>query len=379
MGLVPDKTITKIWRALPAQFGSVIGEEAKLAEPTLAREWSPDGARYFAELELVEPRSAKLYMVFDLALAIACAGRLMVRPAGAIRDNVASKTFDGDDLDAMGECVNTFCAAVNEGIRNVLGDEYRVVFRAGTREAPAVEGLGPLAVASAELVLGELARGTLELVVPEAAFTAAHDGEDDDDDDDDDGDDDDDDAADDDASADDDDAGGGPSGRKRKAKGKAGKKSKRGGKGKAGARGEAEGDGPLLTAEELAAIREATQGGLRGATMIVAPQEAHRSAWREQLGELGVELEFVADQHQLLARCRERAVDAVVIDADACPAGGLALLAALRGRPGAPARRIVVASQPTRTHLVACLGGGASEYLCRPLDRATLMRVIGAG
>ena len=111
--------------------------------------------------------------------------------------------------------------------------------------------------------------------------------------------------------------------------------------------------------------------------MIVAPRETERERWREELADTGIEIDFVADHHQLLAACRERAIDVVVIDADACPSGGLTLLAAIRGRADAPSRRVVVASQPTRRHLVACLGGGASEYLCRPLDPAAIARLAG--
>lgn len=135
--------------------------------------------------------------------------------------------------------------------------------------------------------------------------------------------------------------------------------------------------GPLLTAEELAAIRDATRAAVRGVAMIVAERPSAQDGWRESLAALGVDFEVVASHHQVLTACRERAIDLIVVDADACAAGGLTLLAAIRGRIGVPLRRIVVASRPTQTHLVACIGGGASEYVCRPLDDITLARIVG--
>lgn len=136
--------------------------------------------------------------------------------------------------------------------------------------------------------------------------------------------------------------------------------------------------GPLLTPEELEAIRDATRASLRGATMVVAEWPSAQDEWRATLGGLGIELEIVASHHQVLAACRERSIDVIVVDADACAAGGLTLLAAIRGRVGVPTRRVVVASRPTQKHLVACIGGGASDYLCRPLDEATIAKMIGA-
>jgi len=165
-----------MWRALPAQFSSVVGEQAELGALECAREWDGEGRQYyFAHLELVEPRTCSLYMVFELGLAIACAGRLMVKPDRAIRENIDAKTFDGDDIDAMGECVNTFCAALNEALRAGFGDGYRVVFREGSREGQGIAALGALGVGRGELSLGGLARGSFALVIPDELFVSARD------------------------------------------------------------------------------------------------------------------------------------------------------------------------------------------------------------
>jgi hypothetical protein len=384
MGHSADKTLTRIWRALPAQFGSVVGEEAKLAAIECAREWDPQGRYYYARLELVEPRVCTLYMVFELGLAIACAGRLMVKPDRAIKENIERHTFDGDDVDAMGECVNTFCAALNEGLRHEQGEGWRVVFREGSTTAPDVAALGPLGVGRGRLSLGDLVGGNFELVIPDAVFVAVHAGEgDEDEDEDEDDEDEDDEDEDDDEDGDGDGADSGEAGgkksKKKKSKKKAKKKKKKRSKSGRSAGGDGDGDesgGPLLTPDELAAIREATRAAVRGSAMIVAERAGAQAQWKERLGELGIEFEVVANHHQVLAACRQRPVELVVIDADACPAGGLTLLAAIRGGAGVPQRRVVVVSRPTQSHLVACLGGGASEYVCRPLDGDMLAKIV---
>ena len=92
MSFVADKTLERMWRALPAQVGTVVSEEATLDEPECSREWLPAGNHYYARLELAEPQSGTLFLVFDLELAIACAGRQVVRPEQAIRENMTSRT-----------------------------------------------------------------------------------------------------------------------------------------------------------------------------------------------------------------------------------------------------------------------------------------------
>ncbi|MBC8069837.1 MAG: response regulator [Deltaproteobacteria bacterium] len=375
MKLIPEKTLLQIWKALPPQLGSVVGEDARLAEPVLARAWSHSGKRYYAELELVEPRVAKLWMSFSLPLAIASAGHLVMRPKNAIRSNIESATFDGDDLDAMGECVNTFCSALNEAVRGELGDDHRIVFRTGSLEAPDISAVGPLSLATGRLEFGDLATGELELVVPDAVFVAVREEAEDDEGDEDDEDDEDGDGEQDahdaegklvDVSAD------APPEKRRKPKRK---KSRKGGDDDDAS--DPASAGPLLSPEELAAIREATTAMTKGLAVIVADRPSARELWKESLTSIGAEFELVANHHQLLATCRTRNVDVVVVDADWCPSGGLTLLAAIRGAIGVPARLVVVASLATLPHLVACYAGGASEYLTRPLDDATLGRIMG--
>ena len=369
MSFVADKTLTRMWHALPGLVGTVVSEETTLDDLECSREWLPGGNQYYARLELAEPHSGTVYLVFELALAIACAGRLVVRPERAIRENIERLTFDGDDLDAMGECVNTFCAALNEGLQGKLGDAYRVVFREGSREAPDASLLGPLGLARGRLVLGGLATGALSLVIPDAVFVAVRDAADEHDETErehgDEGEDEDPPAADDDDD-DDDTSHGKP--RQRKARKHEPRKA---------AVDDGESAGPLLSPEELAAIREATRAPVRGVAMIVAERANAQQQWRESLIGTGAEFEIVANFHQLLTVCRLRVVESIVVDADACSAGGLTLLAAIRGQSGVPHRRVVVASRPTQTHLVACIGGGASEYVCRPLDEETLARIVG--
>jgi CheY-like chemotaxis protein len=127
-----------------------------------------------------------------------------------------------------------------------------------------------------------------------------------------------------------------------------------------------------LTAEELAAIRAATQSAMPGKTLIVVPSMAQRAEWTELLDQSGLDFEFVGDPFQLLNLCRTGNIEGVVIDADACASGGLTVLAALRGRLPELVARVVVASRPTRTHLVSCLAAGATAYLARPFLAHTL-------
>ena len=102
--------------------------------------------------------------------------------------------------------------------------------------------------------------------------------------------------------------------------------------------------GPLLSPEELAAIREATRAPARGIAMIVAERANAQQQWRESLIGTGAEFEIVANFHQLLTVCRLRVVESIVVDADACSAGGLTLLAAIRGQSGVPLRRVPAAA-----------------------------------
>ena len=131
--------------------------------------------------------------------------------------------------------------------------------------------------------------------------------------------------------------------------------------------------GVELSPEELAAIREATRAAASPGGVRVVSRLEDREGWTSELGSAGVEPSFVADPHQLLVALREHDVETVIIDADACPSGGLPALAVLRNREPRPSHAIVVASRPTRTHVVSCLAAGATGYLARPFEIEQLL------
>ncbi|HET6584833.1 MAG TPA: response regulator [Nannocystaceae bacterium] len=321
------RILDALWAALPAQVGAIGSVVAELGPFELAHDWTPGPGTYFAELEHAEPSdagSATLVMAFELPLAIACAGQLVLTPEAEIQDKIAKSELGPADLEAMGECVNTFAAAIADAVRKVLGEDRRFVVRKGALEAPDVASLGPVVVAGGELKLGDLASGRLEIVVPESLWRAEG----------------------------------------------------------ANRRGEpvesaSDGGGVELTAEELAAIRAATQSSLAGKTLLVVPSISQRDEWTTLLEQSGIDFEFVADPFHLLRLCRTESIDAIVIDADACPSGGLPILAALRGRTHEPLARVVVASRPTRTHLVSCMAAGATAYLPKPIAADALREHLG--
>ncbi len=135
--------------------------------------------------------------------------------------------------------------------------------------------------------------------------------------------------------------------------------------------------GVELSPEELAAIREATRAGTGGpGNVVVVSRLEDRQQWTADFVDSGVEPSFVGDPHQLIVALRDRDIEIVIIDADACASGGLPALAVLRNREPRPTHTIVVASQPTRTHVVSCLAAGATGYLARPFELEQLLEQL---
>ncbi|MBC8067591.1 MAG: hypothetical protein IAG13_04585 [Deltaproteobacteria bacterium] len=134
--------------------------------------------------------------------------------------------------------------------------------------------------------------------------------------------------------------------------------------------------GVELSAEELAAIREATSASMTPGSVLIVSRPEDREQWSIDLDGAGLDLVFVGEPHQLLIALRDRDVESVIIDADACPSGGLPLLAALRNAGERLTQRIVVASRPTRTHVVSCLAAGATAYLVRPFAVEKLLEQL---
>lgn len=315
--------LQRIWTELPAQFGTVVSAGATLGPIAIGDSFTARADTYYAVLDRAEPSEGTLVLAFELPLAIACAGQLVLLPEPVLREKIAKRELADDDLDAMGECINMFAPAIVQAVRAELGEAQRFVLLRGSLEPPDVDG--PQIVAAGELRFGELACGRFEIIVESSLW----------------------------------------------------------GRGAGDVRHRTDDDAPPpggveLTAEELSAIRAATAVGFAGKTVLVVPLAAQRREWVDLLADTGLEIEYVADSHELLKLCRSGVVDRVVIDADACPSGGLPILAALRGRADRSIPRVVVASRPTRTHLVSCMAAGATAYVAKPIEAAALSEHLGA-
>jgi DNA-binding response OmpR family regulator len=134
--------------------------------------------------------------------------------------------------------------------------------------------------------------------------------------------------------------------------------------------------GVELSSEELAAIREATRPGAAAGILVIVSRPEDREAWSIDLDGSNMDVAYVVGTHQLLVAVRDRDVESVIIDADACPSGGLPALAALRNCGARLVQRIVVASRPTRTHVVSCIAAGATGYLARPFTAERLLEQL---
>ena len=124
-----------------------------------------------------------------------------------------------------------------------------------------------------------------------------------------------------------------------------------------------------LTAAEIAAVREAVWSmRSSGRILLVVPMACARDGWSAALADSAMDYTFIPDVHELARALAGGEVRAVVIDADCCASGGLPELATARARGGADLRCVVVASQPTRRHLVSCVAAGATDYVSRPFE-----------
>jgi CheY-like chemotaxis protein len=138
-------------------------------------------------------------------------------------------------------------------------------------------------------------------------------------------------------------------------------------------------DGMSLTPEELAAIREATRESMTaGKTLLVVPLSRDRAGWTALLAETEFDYDFAPDVIGLTRALRSGAYASVVVDADACPSGGLPALTLIREASGGTVPAVVVASSPTRTHLLSCVAAGAKGYLAKPVAPALLLDTLGA-
>lgn len=311
---VIEAALRSAWKRLPAHASKVLSTTVELGRPEFGRDAKLEDKVYRAILEPAGEGSGSAEMVLDLRVAIAAAGTMVMMPESAIAEKLSSGDFDDDDRDALGECVNQLLTVINDTLKDELPDAPRLVFkRAAIEGDDAVED--PLSLCGS-MKIGEH-DGMLELLIPCATLGAPSPSVD---------------------------AGAG---------------------------------GVELSPEELAALREATADLGSGVIYLLVPIERAQSAWSSLLEEAGVEHEFVASVYSLQQAVREGRCAAVVVDADACPGGGLSALARLRDQ----LPTVVAASAPTRTHVVRCLAAGAKAYVPKPdspTAMAELLQLLGA-
>lgn len=307
-----------LWKELPAQAGMVLGTEVGCKPLQYDDAFEPPSRAYAARLES-EDGHFKAWVVFELTAAIAAAGLLVMRQEPTIRHRIDAFTFEGDDFDAMGEFVNQLVAPINDAIKQAPGESPHFIFKEGTIDRAGFPPREQVACAHSEISIGGLAQAEIYLVLPPEVL---------------------------------------------------------------GVQARIEDDGGVgleLTPEELAAIREATRASVGGGrTLVVVPIERERAHWTELLEGVGLDYEFVADLAGIGRQIATGEFGAVVIDADTCPAGGLPVLAALRGRDGPCLPALVVASSPTRSHLLSCVAAGARAYMKKPFEAQALVDSVGA-
>lgn len=307
-----------LWKELPTHAGMVLGTEVTCSAPDYDASFNAPSQGYSARLESEDGRF-RAWVVFDLPAAIAAAGLLVMRQETTIKKRLETSTFDGDDFDAMGEFVNQLVSPINDAIKQAPGESPHFIFKEGTIEASGFPPRQQVVCAHGMMSIGGLTQAQIYVVVPPEVLGAPVTVEDE------------------------------------------------------------VGGGLELSAEELAAIREATRASVGGGrTLVVVPLERERDNWTALLEGIGLDYEFVVDVASIGRLLATGEFGAVIIDADSCPAGGLPVLAALRGAEGPVLPALVVASSPTRSHLLSCVAAGARAYLRKPLEGQRLIDSVGA-
>lgn len=312
------RALRGLWKELPGHAGMVLGTDVSCKPPEYDESFDAPSQGYTARLESEDGRY-KAWVVFDLPAAIAAAGLLVMRQETTIKQRLESSTFEGDDFDAMGEFVNQLVSPINDAIKQAPGESPHFIFRDGTIDRGGFPPSQQVICAHSPISIGGLTQGRIFLVVSPDVLGIEHATED-------------------------------------------------------------EGGGGLeLSAEELAAIREATRASVGGGrTLVVVPIERERVVWTELLEGVGLDYEFVLDLAAIGRHLATGEFGSVIIDADTCPAGGLPVLAALRGSEGPLLPALVVASSPTRSHLLSCVAAGARAYLSKPVEGQSLVESVSA-
>ena len=306
-----------VWKALSEKAEAIIGDSVRISAPERAPELACPERAYVARLEAGDGTTA--FVILALQPAIAAASLMLERPRADIEGRLGAATLEADDIDALGELVNQLATPLNAAIEAQAGDALRFAFRAGAADGSERPDIDAPVVVQMAFNPGDLAEGPLLVVVPERVLSRRDTPEID------------------------------------------------------------ATPGFELTAEEVAALREATREAAKscvGKTLVIVPVEREHAQWKELLDRAGVAHDIAVDVLTALGSLRAGEYDAVIVDADASPAGGLPTLARIRAA-AATVPAIVAASLPTRTHLIGCLAAGVRRYVTKPVDVEALLRDLG--
>jgi CheY-like chemotaxis protein len=305
-----------VWKALSEQTASILGHDVRFSSPEVGTQISVPDRAYVARLEAAD--GTTVFVVLALEPAIAAASLMLERPEADVKTRLAAGTLESDDTDALGELFNQLAVPLAAAIETQTGRPLSLPFKSGSNDG-SEQPRGEIVVRMS-CNPGELADGPFMIVVPETLMAVDR------------------------------------------------------------APAMDAGAGFDLSAEEIAALREATREAARGGVtkaLVIVPIERDHAAWKDLLDKAGLAHEITGDVSTMLVPLRAGEFDAVIVDADSSPAGGLPMLAKIRAAAsGVPA--VVVASFPTRTHLIGCLAAGVLRYMTKPLDVQALIDDLGA-
>jgi CheY-like chemotaxis protein len=305
-----------LWKALSEQTASIVGHDVRFSAPEVVTEINVPDRAYVARLEAADGTAA--FVVLALEPAIAAASLMLERPDSDVKTRLAAGTLESDDIDALGELFNQLAVPLAAAIETQTGRSLALPFKSGSNDG-SEQPFGEIVVRMS-CNPGALADGQFIVVVPETLMAVSR-------------------APAIDASA-----------------------------------------GFDLSPEEIAALREATREAARSGVskaLVIVPIERDHAAWKDLLDKAGLAHEITSDVAMMLVPLRAGEFDAVIVDADSSPAGGLPMLAKIRAAAsGVPS--VVVASFPTRTHLIGCLAAGVRRYMTKPLDVQALIDDLGA-
>ncbi|RMG98228.1 MAG: hypothetical protein D6705_06405 [Deltaproteobacteria bacterium] len=320
---VPD-TVEAILRRAAEGLGESLRQIARtdveVRDVTVEEGGLEDGADvYLAKLELERPEPVETYLAISRPVAIAVAGLLVMMQEKVVREKVEQGEVTDDDLESLAECASHLSTVFDEALAEVIGEQHELGFVEG-----GVDAAAPAATfvrLRVELAIGDLASGHLFWLVPAEGF-----GE---------------------------------------------------GQRRADAETPQAAGGVELSAEEMAAIREVAQGAaFAGHVAALVPVERVRGTWEQLAKEADVALEVVRTVFELRGLAAGATLEAVVVDGDVHPGGGISVVEIVRRWAAPNVATIMAASRPTRWHVAAALAAGAATYLVKPASGDDLRRAL---